>query len=68
MRHLTAFLLFTIMLISACDDDAGIHNQSSQLVVEGWIQNDQFPVVILTRTVPVSTEFQEMNDLKDYII
>lgn len=68
MRHLTAFLLFTIMFISACDDDAGIHNQSSQLVVEGWIQNDQFPVVILTRTVPVSTEFQEMNDLKDYII
>lgn len=68
MRHLTAFLLFTIMFISACDDDAGIYNQSSQLVVEGWIQNDQFPVVILTRTVPVSTEFQEMNDLKDYII
>ena len=68
MRKVFYIILLLVAVITACDEDYGIRSQSSDLVVEGWIQNNQFPVVILTRTVPVSSEFQDMSNLEDYIV
>ena len=68
MRKVFYILLLFAFVFVACDDEFGIKSQSSDLVVEGWIQNNQFPVVILTRTLPVTSEFQEMDNLEDYIV
>ena len=53
----------------ACDEDFDHTTGSdSQIVVEGWIENGGFPVVILTRSLPVTTEYQEAESLSDYIV
>ncbi|MGM9706282.1 MAG: DUF4249 domain-containing protein [Prevotella sp.] len=55
------------MALGACADDPFVGGQS-QMVVEGWIEDGAFPVVILTRTLPVSTDFVSMDHLGDYIV
>ena len=42
--------------------------ETSKLVVEGWIEAGGFPVVILTRSLPVSTHFQKTDNLSDYFL
>ena len=39
-----------------------------QIVVEGWIEEDGFPVVIVTTSVPVSSEYQEWESLEDHLV
>ena len=39
-----------------------------EIVVEGWIEDGGFPVVIVTQSVPVNTEYQSIDDLQDYLI
>ena len=55
-------------MLAACDSDYGITLQQPALVVEGWIEDGGFPVVILSQTIPVSKGSQNMNDLIDYVI
>lgn len=62
--YLFSLLAFCIM---ACDDGDITIDTSQSLVVEGWIENGEFPVVIVTKTLPVTTEYQNMNDLSDYL-
>jgi hypothetical protein len=38
------------------------------MVVEGWIENGKFPVVILTKTLPITSELQDPNNLEQYLI
>lgn len=55
-----------IALLSACtvDYDTDSH---SDIVVEGWIDSGGFPVVMLTRSIPISTEYQSLDSLDNYI-
>lgn len=46
------------------DDDTIV----PKMIVEGWIENGGFPVVMLTRSLPVSSEYQQIDNLSDYII
>ena len=39
-----------------------------QLVVEGWIDEGGFPVVILSETVPISDIYADVNTLNDRVI
>ena len=65
--YIMSFLI--LMTLFACDEDFKIPNEeSSQLVVEGWIENGEFPIVILTRSVPASTEYQNKKELYNYLI
>ncbi len=64
-------LLGFVCVISfmACDDDFRLPDGgSSHIVVEGWIEDGGFPVVMLTRSLPVSTEYQDLGNLRDYIL
>ena len=68
MRHFILYLISCLFCL-ACDDDFKLESgESSQLVVEGWIEDGGFPVVILTKSLPVSIQRQEWNDLSDYLI
>ncbi len=59
--------LFTLTLIlSGCYEELTTTN--SDLVVEGWIEDDGFPVVSLTSTIPISNEYQSIDSIGNYVI
>lgn len=61
--------IISLVIFSACNDGFELQDEEkSQIVVEGWIESGGFPVVMLTRTLPVSTKYRNMEDLSDYII
>lgn len=69
MRHLLSYILpLLLCYLTACDDGDITVDTPQSLVVEGWIENGEFPVVIITKTLPVTTEYQNLNDLSDYLV
>lgn len=48
--------------------DAKIPAAESGLVVEGWIENGRHPVVIVTTSVPTTTEYQDWESLYDHLV
>ena len=66
-RGLICILAF--ILLSACNEDIDSQiEEISQLVVEGWIEDGGYPTVILTRTLPITKDFRDMDGLKDYLL
>lgn len=62
----SVFVLFAIMSF-ACQGDELIE-VSPQLVVEGWIDDGGFPVVIVTTTVPIQKEYKDVATLEECLI
>lgn len=60
-------LLLPLFILSSCLTDYEV-DTPLQLVVEGWIDSGDFPVVIVTTTVPVTEERQELDELGQYIL
>lgn len=73
MNRLNRFLPlgFTMMLLALlftqCEGDVMIEAES-QIVVEGIIDDGGYPVVIVTLTLPISTEEHSLDELKDHIV
>lgn len=64
------FLPAVIIALSAavsCDGDY-INPSAPDMVVEGWIEDGGYPVVILTQSVPISEEWDDVGDLNNYVI
>lgn len=63
-------LVFACLLlqIGCSDDSERMEIDTSNLIVEGWIEEGGFPVVILSRSLPVSTEYRNVDSLSDYIV
>ncbi|MDD6003658.1 MAG: DUF4249 family protein [Bacteroidales bacterium] len=57
-------LILTLLLLTSCYEYEG-NDAEPKLVVEGWIESDGFPVVILTMTA--APEIAEDINLADYI-
>ena len=61
-------LLFTVLL-GACDGSGVPEPQNPMLVVEGWIEDGDFPVVLLTKTMPITGELQQLDlENEDYLV
>lgn len=58
----------TALCLSACEHDSHLSPYEPEVVVEGWIEADGFPVVMVTRTFPVMEEEVELGNLYDYIL
>lgn len=69
IRFLTRALPLTLLawLSLQCEGDVMIEAEP-QIVVEGTIDHGGYPVVIVTLTLPISTEEHSLNDLKDHIV
>lgn len=67
MQKVFAFI-FGICLLTACTGEELQYETASELVVEGWIEAGDFPVVILTRTLPVHDKELNLDELNDYLI
>lgn len=61
-------LLSLLMLFSCSEDDILANGEKSQMVVEGWIKDGSYPVVMLTTSLPVSTEEKKVSDLEQNIL
>lgn len=60
-------LMALSLLMAACDNYDISTSGKSQLVVEGWIDDGQFPIVKLTKTVPLTEERIDVDDLSKYV-
>ena len=60
-------LIIALCCCTSCDDDTPPEVSSSRLVVEGWIADGEFPIVIVTSTVPISEIDMPLNSLEQYV-
>ncbi|MBQ7471884.1 MAG: DUF4249 domain-containing protein [Prevotella sp.] len=67
MRKLIVLLLSMLLLLMACRHDE-YPVASPELVVEGRIDNGRHPVVILTSTVPLTSDYQSVDSLENYVL
>lgn len=69
MKHRLLLYIFVMSLLtSACSNDYGIEEIDSALVVEGWIEEGDFPVVILTKSLPISNEYHDLDSLENFLV
>lgn len=68
MKRGTLISLLFIMLAFLGCQDGRLPEYAPEIVVEGWIENGGYPVVILTTTVPVNESMKDSSDLADHII
>ncbi len=69
MRIRVFLLLALVFLTMSCQKDHAVDKDSSLLVVEGWIEDGEFPVVMLTKSLSVSDEYGDIAfDSKDYLV
>lgn len=66
MKKILLFLLPLWVMLAGCDQEAATSSES-QLVVEGWIDAGEFPIVKLTRTVPLSNYDLQLDSLSGYV-
>lgn len=60
-NNIVILLLILCALFGACEGSGMPDSQDPMLVVEGWIEDGDFPVVILTKTMPITGEMQQIN-------
>ena len=54
-------------LLLSCSGDY-LPEQNDELVVEGWIEDNGFPVVILTKNINISNTYQSLDSLSSRIV
>lgn len=68
MKHKITYLtLIASLLLYSCTENKFIEAEP-QMVVEGWIDADGYPIVMLSQIIPVSENEIKYDDLQDYII
>lgn len=65
-RHIGAFLA-AVLCFGSCSE-VNLPVSAPQIVVEGWIEDGDFPVVMLTTTVPINENVTDLEDLSRFVI
>jgi hypothetical protein len=68
LLNIIATITTAVVLLTACNEDYGISASAPSIVVEGWIEDGEYPVVILTKTLPISSDYQTTDDLEDFLV
>ncbi len=66
-RQAISIIFLIGYMFSSCTQEY-IISVPSQLVVEGWIDHDGFPVVQLTKTVPVDRTYKDLSTIEECVI
>ena len=66
MKRLLGILLACVCFFSCVD--IRLPEAESELVLEGWIEEDGFPGVLLSTSVPVTTGSKDMESLQEHIV
>ena len=72
MRVFRLHIILTVFLAAmmlSCEDDF-LPQDQDVIIVEGWIDEGGFPVVIVTRSLPVRLrdDAVQLEDLSDYVV
>ena len=59
--------ILLVIFFESCDGNL-IAESEPELVVEGWIENDKNPIVMVSSTIPLQGDFQYADDLGAYTI
>ena len=59
--------MLLLAALTGCEKDV-LPPHKSILVVEGWIEDEGFPVVILTESLPVSQDYTSLDNISDYLV
>ena len=65
-RNIGAFLVAVLCLAGCYEVELPV--SAPQIVVEGWIEDGGFPVVMLTTTVPINENVTDVDDLSRFVI
>ena len=65
MKRFLAYLILPLLL--GCSEVYNLE-YAPEIVVEGWIEDNGFPVVILTSTVPVANKYIHLDSLQNHVI
>lgn len=68
MQHLILFTFTTLLLLTSCDKKIYTNETPQEIVVEGWIDAGGYPIVMLSKSIPISSEWQSFENLDEYII
>jgi hypothetical protein len=68
MKNIFRILLLGYVVFFTSCEDTYLPTEQSTLISEGWIENEEAPVVILSRPLIITPEFQSFDDLTDYVI
>ena len=69
MKYLLHAIFFTIALATtACANQEDVDIDLRSLVIEGWIDDGGFPVVIVTHNLPVTNKFISIDSLSSYLV
>lgn len=68
LSGLTIVCAFVTLMLMACDYDDYIDLEDEKIVVDGWINSDEAPVVILTKNLPIALHNYHVDDLTDRIV
>ena len=66
-HFLSVLLAGAASWLMGCTDDV-LPPYHPELVVEGWIEEGGFPIVIVTQTIPLNGEYKDKASLADHII
>jgi len=67
MKHIFLTIAAIVLTLLACSDDDN-SSEEQQVVVEGWIEDGEFPVVKLSSTIPLTDKYQSLDSLGRYIL
>lgn len=60
-------MFICIVLLNSCSTHIPLESDP-RLVVEGWIDDGGFPVVIVTTTIPVDEQYHEWQSVQDHVV
>lgn len=65
--HYTNILFAILIAFSSCSESYLIDNVPEQIVIEGYIKDNDFPLVMLTTSIGISMEEKDIRELYDHI-
>lgn len=61
------YYLFGLLIVGGCSEDFS-DTVKSQMIVEGWIESGGFPVVRVTRSVPITSDYVSLDSLEKHVL
>lgn len=60
-------VLLTTIIVCSCSDDYIVESDGERLIVEGWIKEGEYPIVMLSTSIEVDMTSHDINELYDHI-
>ncbi|MGN1211389.1 MAG: DUF4249 domain-containing protein [Candidatus Cryptobacteroides sp.] len=67
IKRFSLFAVLSVLFASGCAE-VSYPVRDQKIVVDGWIEDGAAPVVIVTATIPITYEYQDISDLSNYVL